>query len=149
MITIGYDIDERFIIVVIFSFALTKQDSIVVNINSGYLKFEEYVFHPPPPFNSFFYGWKDSKILFIVSRENSSPGRMTKCTFVFLLCTSQRHIDWSFLGCKFFASHFPIPFALSSPDIFTLPGVNLVSFLFEITGHSWIFWWFYLHVSNP
>lgn len=148
MITIGYDIDERFIIVVIFSFALTKRDSIVVNINSGYLKFEEYVF-TPPPFNSFFYGWKDSKILFIVSRENSSPGRMTKCTFVFLLCTSQRHIDWSFLGCKFFASHFPIPFALSSPDIFTLPGVNLVSFLFEITGHSWIFWWFYLHVSNP
>lgn len=48
MITIGYDIDERFIIVVIFSFALTKRDSIVVNINSGYLKFEEYVFTPLP-----------------------------------------------------------------------------------------------------
>lgn len=48
MISIGYDIDERFIIVVIFSFALTKQDSIVVNINSGYLKFEEYVFTPSP-----------------------------------------------------------------------------------------------------
>lgn len=100
---------------------------------------------PPPPFNSSFYGWKDSKILFIVSRENSSPGRMTKCTFVFLLCTSQRHIDWSFLRCKFFASHFPIPFALSSPDIFTLPRVKLprLSFLFQITGHSWISWWFY------
>lgn len=48
MISIGYDIDERFIIVVIFSFTLTKQDSIVVNINSGYLKFEEYVFTPLP-----------------------------------------------------------------------------------------------------
>lgn len=133
-----------------FSFFLTKQDSIVVNIISGYLKFKEYVFTSlspasPPPFNSSFYGWKDSKILFIVSRENSSPGRMTKCTFVFLLCTSQRHIDWSFLRCKFFASHFPIPFALSSPDIFTLPRVKLprLSFLFQITGHSWISWWFY------
>lgn len=48
MISIEYDIDERFIIVVIFSFTLTKQDSIVVNINSGYLKFEEYVFTPLP-----------------------------------------------------------------------------------------------------
>lgn len=146
MISIGYDIDERFIIVVICSNEARFDRS---KYQLWIFKIRGIRFHPPPPFNSFFYGWKDSKILFIVSRENSSPGRMTKCTFVFLLCTSQRHIDWSFLGCKFFASHFPIPFALSSPDIFTLPGVNLVSFLFEITGHSWIFWWFYLHVSNP
>lgn len=78
--------------------------------------------------------------MFIVSRENSSPGRMTKCRFVFLLCTSVRRIDWSFLGCKFFASHFPIPFTLSFSDIFTLSRVNFVSFLFRVGRQTWIFY---------
>lgn len=51
MISIGYDIDGRFIIIIIIflHFSLTKQDSIVVNIISGYLKFKKYVFTLPLP----------------------------------------------------------------------------------------------------
>lgn len=67
----------------------------------------------------FFRGRKNIEILFIVSRENNYPRRMTKLRFVSLVCASKRYIDQSCLGCQYFFQSPSNFISVTYPDIFT------------------------------